>query len=206
MPGRNLEKIYASEVYYHVYNRGVEKRDIFMEDEDYRVFLNLLKRYLGSEKITNKFGREYPNYYERVDLISYCLMPNHYHLLIWVNDSKAMTELIKSVATAYSMYFNKKYKRVGKLFQDRFKASMIRSEEYLWHITRYIHLNPEDIGKTFDNYDYSSYKYFIGESNSEWLKPDVIKDMFAEANQDYREFLIDYQDFKRSLQKIEIFD
>ncbi|MCE7936546.1 hypothetical protein DYH10_02050 [Candidatus Saccharibacteria bacterium CPR2] len=204
MPARNIEKIYASEVYYHLYNRGVEKRDIFMDDEDYRVFLNLLKRYLGVEKFIDKFGREYPNYHERIDLISYSLMPNHYHLLLWVNDDMAMTDLLRSLATAYSMYFNKKYKRVGKLFQDRFKASMIRSEEYLWHITRYIHLNSEDIGKKFNEYKYSSYKYYEGKAQAEWVKPGVIIDMFKEANQDYKKFHEDYIDYRNSLKFIDL--
>jgi len=197
MPGKNLEKIYGSECYYHLYNRGVNKNTVFVDQEDYGVFLNLLKRYLSNSPVIDKKGRDYPWYGARLELLAFCLMPNHYHLLIFQSDPKAMTELIKSLGTSYGMYFNKKYKRVGPVFQSRFRASMIDSQQYLDHISRYIHLNP---GKTrYKNWEPSSYNYYLKNKTAEWVKPKRILDMFNGKVQEYSEFVADYEDYKEEL-------
>lgn len=111
MPSRHIEKIYGEDCYYHIFNRGVNRRDIFKDKNDYAVFLNLIKRYLSPEPIKDKQGREYPSYNNQIKLLAYCLMPNHYHLLVLQSDKEAMTKLMKSVCTAYTMYFNKKYQK-----------------------------------------------------------------------------------------------
>src|ERR1043166_5683188 len=125
MASRNLEKIYLEESVYHIYNRGINKRRIFLEDVDYAVFLNLLKRYLDKEPTKDRKGREYEWLHNRIELLAFCLMPNHFHLLLYQKDPEAMTRLLRGVCTSYTGYFNKKYKRMGPLFQDRFKASLI---------------------------------------------------------------------------------
>ena len=82
MPARNIVKQYDVDSYYHVYNRGVNKRKIFVDDEDYVVFLGLLKRYLGSGNEKDKYNRDYQSFYEELDLLAYCLMPNHFHSMV----------------------------------------------------------------------------------------------------------------------------
>lgn len=196
MPSRNRTKVYISDSYYHVYNRGLNKQSIFKDDYDYSVFLNLLKRYLSKESAKDKQGREYESLNSRVELLAFCLMPNHFHLLIYQNDELAMTTLLRRVSTAYSTYFNKKYRRTGPLFQERFKASRISKDNYLLHISRYIHMNPKDYKK----WDYSSLPYYIGESKADWVRPKKILDLF---NDDYMEFLRDYENRKRMLEEIE---
>ncbi len=202
MPGRNIEKVYIEDSFYHVYNRGLNKMDIFKDDEDYRVFLNLLKRCLGEKIQTNKKHREYPNFHNDLELLSYCLMPNHFHLLIRTKSKpKLLPELMKSVMTAYVMHFNKKYERTGPLFGKRYRAIRITSDEYLWHISRYIHLNPLDIGQDYKKYPYSSIDYYTGKKSSDWIKPDEILDMFTEAGENYGKFLEDYIDRKEELKE-----
>lgn len=186
MVSRNREKNYVPEAYYHIYNRGVEKRKIFIDDEDYRVFLNLFKRYLDREPVRDPSGREYDHLFERGELLAFCLMPNHFHLLLYVHDDEAMTRLMRGVATSYTTYFNKKYKRVGPLFQDRYKASHILNDAYLVHITRYIHLNPKD----WQDWPYSSLPYYLGKKSAAWIIPERILGMFEDGN--YREFVADY--------------
>ncbi len=203
MPGRNIEKVFVEDSFYHVYNRGLNKMNIFNDDADYRVFLNLLKRVLGEEVQKNRLHREYPNFHNDLELLSYCLMPNHFHMLIRTkNKPKLLAELMRSILTAYVMYFNKKNKRTGPLFGKRYRAVRITSDEYLWHISRYIHLNPLDIGQDYKKYPYSSIDYYTSKKSSDWVKPDEITDMFKEAKQDYGEFLKDYLDRKEELKEI----
>lgn len=204
MPGKNLNKLYVADSFYHVYNRGLNKKDIFTDDDDYRIFLNLLKRSLGEKIQTNIKGREYPNFHNDLELLAYCLMPNHYHLLIKTKDDpKLLPELMRSVITAYVMYFNKRYKRNGRLFEQHYRGVRIDSDDYLWHISRYIHLNPLDVGEDYKTYPYSSIDYYIGSKKSSWVKPDDITLMFEEAGEDYEKFLEDYLDRRQELKIIE---
>ncbi len=203
MPGRNIEKDYIEDSFYHAYNRGLNKMTIFKDDNDYRVFLNLLKRALGDEVQTDKQYRDYPNFHNDLELLSYCLMPNHFHLLIRTkNKPKLLPELMRSIMTAYVMYFNKKNNRTGRLFEQRYRAVRITSDDYLWHISRYIHLNPLDVGQDYKDYPYSSVGYYTQKKSSDWVKPDEIKDMFQEAKQDYGDFLADFVDRKEELNEI----
>ena len=105
-----------------------------------------------------------------------------------------MTQLLRSVCTAYTKYFNTKYKRVGHLFQDRFKASMISNDAYLLHISRYIHLNP----RQYLDWEFSSLPYYIGRQSAEWIRPEKILSQFA-STQEYLAFVTDYKDFRDSL-------
>lgn len=197
MPSKNRIKLYASDTYYHVYNRGVEKRIIFGEAEDYKVFMNLLKRYLDRRVQKDSKGREYDNLHDSLDLLCFCLMPNHFHLLLYTYDEKALTRLMRGVCTAYTYYFNRKYKRIGPLFQDRYKASIITNEAYLQHISRYIHLNP----KGWLAWPYSSLPYYRGSHEASWVKSSKILSIF-ESRERYLQFLSDYQETKASLDLI----
>jgi putative transposase len=196
MPSRNRVKDYGSETYYHLYNRGNNKDVIFQDSQDYAVFLNLLKRHLSPTETADKLGRPYRNLSKEVELLAFCLMPNHYHLLIYQYAEDGMTQLLRSVATAYSGYYNKKYNRIGRLFQDAFKASAIDSEPYLEHISRYIHLNPKD----WRTWEWSSLPYYSGKKTADWVKHQKVSEIFE--NEDYLEFVADYESHKDMLDKI----
>lgn len=120
MPSKNIVKQYIEGGIYHTYNRGVEKRDIFLDKEDYEFFLFLLKTYLQNPKDAmkglNPFSIQHREsaikqgaFYNQVELLAFALMPNHYHLLIKIHDPAALPSFMKSVMTIYVMYFNKKY-------------------------------------------------------------------------------------------------
>ena len=188
MPARNTIREYDAPAYYHVYNRGAGERMIFADASDKYKFLSLLERYLSNQKA----HAEYPTY--DAELVAYCIMGNHYHLLLFQeSDPGAISQLMKSVSTAYSMYFNRKYRAQGHVFQSVFRASRITNEPYLAHISRYIHLNPE----TYKTYKWSSLPYYVGKSAPVWLKPGRVRTMSAE---EYQVFLEDYRD-KRALLK-----
>ena len=196
MPGRNVVKQYSAEQYYHVYSRGVAKQLIFKDAQDYGYFLNLFKRYLSLKPTAHKLHYDYPCYHARIELVAFCLMPNHIHMLIFQHDEQAMADLMRSLLTSYSVYFNKKYGRVGPVFQSRYKASLILERSYLEHVTRYIHLNPSD----WRGYTYSSLPYYKQERHAQWLNPTSILTMFTDIS-DYLKFLEDYESQKYMLEK-----
>ncbi len=194
MPTKNRTKIYGADEYYHIYNRGIAKQDIFREEVDYFYFLSLFKRHLDTdEKYFDKFGREIKKYHDEVELVAYCLMPNHFHLLFYLKEAEGIEHIMRSTMTAYVMYFNKKYTRVGPLFQNRFLGSRISNEMYFWHISRYIHLNALDVGDgDYKQYPYSSYQYFIGSRHASWLHPERVI-ATVDDQRKYGDFVADYE-------------
>ena len=198
-------KQYVEEGYYHIYNRGVEKRKIFLDEQDYKVFLKYLKLYLDPpgklpiRKVSignNTFQtvpRPLKNYYDKVKLLSYCLMPNHFHLLIKQTDKKSIELFMRSLATKYSVYFNKKYNRVGSLFQGPYKAVLASDDIYLLHLSRYIHLNP---GKDSPyRMAYSSYPEYLQKRNTSWIYTKDILSHFKTAKKTSLKDMLSYQSF-----------
>jgi len=199
MPAKNSIKEYEVGGFYHVYNRGVEKRKIYVDDDDYKKFLSYLKLYLDSPnkqggKLKDISGRTIPpsrvlkNFQNSIELHAYCLMPNHYHLLIKQNDERSMPSFIQALTTKYSMYFNKKYKRVGGLFQGRYKCVRIKSEQQFTYISKYIHRNPYPDYPTGSDpeglvsYKYSSYGNYLRLFKQSWVKTDDILSYFSQGN------------------------
>ncbi len=192
MPKRNSIKVYGADQYYHIYNRGVAKQDIFREASDYYYFLSLFKRHLSPEQAVDSAGRKIVSYRDEVDLVAFCLMPNHFHLLCYLKQPDGIITLMRSVMTAYTMYFNKKYGRTGGLYEGVFLASRITNDAYLWHVTRYIHLNPMDLGRDYRSYPYSSLGYFAGTSHASWLAANRLVESSKDQTE-YLEFVADYE-------------
>ncbi|MCX6794162.1 MAG: transposase, partial [Candidatus Gottesmanbacteria bacterium] len=160
MPSRFQIKTYTENTFHHLFNRGVEKRPIFLDEKDYAVLLSYLKTYLSAkDDITLRAQATDPsvswrerdqalrllrmnNFYGTIRLLSYCLMPNHFHMVVWQKHGPGIDEFMNSLWTRYTMYFNRKYRRVGTLFQSVYKAVVVSSDEQLLHLTRYIHQNP----------------------------------------------------------------
>lgn len=166
MPSRNRVKQYVSGDYYHLYNRGVEKRRVFMDDQDYRVFLGLLKLYLSP---IDALAKPHLDLSDAVDLAAYCLMPNHFHLLVKQHTSRGIADLMRCVTVSYVMYFNRRHDRVGSLFQDVYKAVRVTSDRQLYQTEAYIHMNPASLVAEVGAYDYSSMRWL--RRPPAWLKP-----------------------------------
>lgn len=193
MASRNIIKPNVKNGYYHIYNRGVARRKIFKDEADYKVFLGYLKEYLSPppkpdaskndfkvrETIFRGIPRQPKNFHGKIDLIAYCLMPNHFHFIIKQIEHSAMREFFQSLLARYSTYFNKKYDRVGPLFQGRYKAVIVNSDPYLLHLSRYIHLNPAEYTKDLSK-SYSSYADYLKIRNTDWIKPSIILTFFKE--------------------------
>lgn len=202
MPQKNRIKIYVDDGYYHVYNRGVAKSTIFEDHEDYIAFLADLKFYLTpvpqnfkgpTLKVTTEdrtyiyFPSQQPkNHAGKIDLVAYCLMPNHFHLCIRQTDKMTMTNFMRSLSTKYSMYFNKKYQRVGSLFQGVYKGVRITDEQQFLYLTKYIHRNPlklvGDDPKKLSMYPYSSYPNYLGVIRQNWINTENVLTYFSQTN------------------------
>lgn len=196
---------FLNNYFYHIYNRGVEKRKIFMDEQDYYRFIHDLYEfndenptlnlayYLNSKTI--EVEPQYLKEKERnkkprkllVDILIFALMPNHFHLLVRQNKENGIKKFMQKLGTGYTMYFNKKYERVGCLFQGRFKAVLVQKNSHLIHLPFYIHTNPLDMivkseenskqAQTInflENYKWSSFQDYIGKKNF----PSVIRKKF----------------------------
>ena len=198
----------VNDQYYHIFNRGTEKRSIFTQSRDYNRFLqtffyyqftNLKKSFSKLTKseleLFKPFGDE-----KQVEIICYALMPNHFHFLIKQLKEGGISSFISKFCNSYSKYFNTKYSRVGPLFQARFKAVLIETDEQLIHVSRYIHLNPIVSGLTKDlnSYQWSSYlEYISGQAIICSLK-EILN--FFPSPKKYQEFVQDQIDYGTTLE------
>lgn len=196
--------------FYHLYNRGNGKRDIFLDEFDKKRFVKLLFVCNSTKPVVFKTIQGLPleeiNRGETlVDIGAHCLMPNHFHLLIREKIENGISVFLGKLATAYSMYFNKKNERTGKLFEGVFRAVHIDNDEYLKYLFAYIHLNPvklidptwkekgisdnEKAKKHLLEHKYSSYHDYIGAiSREESLI--INKNVFPKYFEDFKEFKI----------------
>jgi len=213
VPAKNIIKTYQRNGYYHLYNRGVENRNIFLDKQDYKAFLYFLKRYLT--KPPDKPGEVEPHWrsdlHEKLKLIAYCLMPNHFHFLVKQFTSRAITEFMRSLSNSYVRYFNNKHERVGPLFQGRYKAVLIDNESYLLHLSRYIHQNPLDLEEVgppdrsdlvgLAGYSYSSYGDYLKKRKTKWVHPEEILFFFKNARKTHLKDMLSYQSFVENFKK-----
>ena len=202
-----------------MYNRGVEKRIIFADDKDYRVFLryvaeatsprpdpaNIQETFTLKGEAFKGIPRQPKNFCDSIEINAYCLMPNHFHLLLKQKSAHDMNEFVQSICTRYSMYFNKRHKRTWKLFQGPYKASNIDTDEYLLHVSRYIHRNPFDKQLPKEKH-FSSYPIYLGLSRESWVKPNTVLAFFTTNRpislrtiRSYKSFVEDYEQNDRDI-------
>lgn len=165
---------------YHIFNRGARKQTIFLERRDYKRFLERVATY----------KKEYG-----VDVLAYCLMPNHYHFLLKQISDMPLSTFMLHLGTSYAKYFNLKYSEIGSPFQGRFRAKQVHTDEYLLQVSRYIHRNPKEIllltpGVTLETYPWSSYSLYLSPQMDKLVNQEFVLSNFASNNpsEDYRQF------------------
>lgn len=205
--------------YYHVFNRGVNKREIFTNRRDYARAIKLIKFYKSTEypirfskflllsidqrkQIWQRLSKE-TSY---VDILSYCLMPNHFHFLLKQTIDNGISKFISNFENSYTKYFNIKNNRSGHLFQGPFKATRIDSEYQLLHTSRYIHLNPYSsaIVRDFNeliNYEWSSFPEFIRTRKYGFCETKDILSNFKNPKA-YKAFTADQAEYQKTLEDI----
>lgn len=218
---------------YHLLNRGVDKRTIFLDTQDYARFVQGMFEFNSSHPVPNikrnsSFSAPSPSLggfdpkaatrgFEQemariVDIHGWCLMKNHYHLLVSERKEGGLTQFIRKLNIGYAKYFNEKYKRSGTLFQSRTKKVHINSDAHFLHILNYVHLNPLDyVNDAADwrerkitgheqaldylkEYKWSSYKDYIGSKNfPSILTTELFKEVFGDYEKEVREYLRDIE-------------
>jgi len=208
MPRRKL--VLANGQTYHVFNKCIQGVEIFCKKRDTEIFLLATKYYLQF-KPSAKFSvfRQQKSKYsinlknKLVNLLAYCLMPNHFHLILTQIKTKGIEKFISRLTNSFSHYFNTKYNRKGSLFESSFKAVRIATEQQLIHLTRYIHLNPVTsyLVNNPINYPYSSYKTYIGKHKEDFVDDSVIRSIFS-SRKEYKTFVLDRKDYQRQLAQL----
>jgi len=177
--------MYVENGIYHIYNRGCNKDNIFFSDDNCIYLLEKLE--------------EEKDKYE-IEVIAYCLMPNHYHLLLQQKSAKPISSYIQKIFNGYVQAINKEQDRSGTLFEGRSKSILIDKEEYLLHLIRYIHINPvvANIVKKSEQWEYSNYLEWIGERKGSLFSKEVFNNLF-DSHKQYQNFVVDYvEDLKIS--------
>ena len=205
------QAVFANGQFYHVFNRGVEKRMTFIDKRDYSRFIDSLNYYRprdqhvrfsfrGRITILNQDIRLGPLLAE---VVSYCLMPNHFHLLLKQVVDNGITTFLSKLSNSYTKYFNTRHRRVGPLFQGSFKAVRIESDEQFVHVCRYIHLNPliDYLTKDIRDYTYSSYLEYLGIKEG-FCHKNYVMDGFP-SPEAYEKFVLDQEDYGRSIKLLE---
>lgn len=189
--------IFAKNHIYHVFNRGVEKRKVFLDKQDYFRFIHDLFEFNDEEPAANLYYKtsNFQSYEAKprkignnehkrkllVEILAFCLMPNHYHLLLRQKKDGGIANFMQKLGTGYTMYFNQKYERAGSLFQGTYKAVEVENDAQLLHLPYYVHLNPVELVepnwkdreiknykkviKFLGSYRWSSYLDYTGKKN-----------------------------------------
>ena len=204
----------ATNYYYHVYNRGVDKRKVFLSNTFYYRFIRGLFEFNDLNAALNFSWRMRKENYrgsasiireQLVDIICFCLMPNHFHLILKQKRKEGIAKFMQKIGTGYTMYFNQKCQRTGSLFEGRFKAILIEGDEYLTHLSRYIHLNPvglvesgwkekgvknwQKVGRFLKQYKWSSYLDYLGKDNFTSIINKKFLLGYFKSGEEYRKFV-----------------
>lgn len=180
---------YLEDHYYHVYNRGAYRKKIFFEEENYRFLLRQIKKY------TEKYS---------ISLVAYCLMPNHYHLLLKMNPSGNMGQCLRSIFSSYTQALNKRYLLNGTILQGQCKQVHVATDEYCKHLIRYIHRNPVEakLCNTAGEWSFSDYQSWVSADCFEGSLRDAL---FANGSV-YRRFVEEYEHNDEDVLKSLVFD
>ena len=191
----SMRKTFVNVEFYHVYNRGTDKRFVFMDNYDFKRFLQSMEEFNSVEPIGSIYQNSFIKSQLRrptsklVNIICYCLNQNHYHMIIQQYADNGVSEFMRKLNGGYTKYFNWKHKRNGVLFQGKFKAIHIDSNEYLLHASAYVNLNNR-VHRLKNEHFFSSWNEFMKNENKSICKKNVILSQFK-SKVEYSNFAIE---------------
>ena len=210
-----IKPVFVDNEIYHMYNRGVAKQNIFNDERDYDRFSKTISYFLESkpaQKLSNidpdtlKLILNQPAKDPIVEILAYCLMPNHFHLLVKQLKVGGITNFTRRTFDSYTRYYNTRHDRVGTIYQGKVKGVHIDNDTQLLHVSRYIHLNPY-VDKLVDNptnYKWSSYQQYIRNYNNRACNTSFILSIM-DKGQSYKDFVMDYAEYARDIAYIKKF-
>lgn len=186
MHGRKLQ--FAAGCYYHLYNRGANRNIIFLNDDDYAAFLMRLKK---------------STILHETVVIAYCLMPNHFHLLVRQETEERSGLAVQHACNGYAQLYNRRHQHSGTLFQGRFQRILVDNDEYLRHLCRYIHINPVKDGFAIqpELWPYSNYQEWIGQRHGSLIDHEFVRSLFGSPAA-YREFVAAWSQRKQAAESL----
>lgn len=217
MPGRKIPLV-TGEIY-HVLNRGITSQLTYIDKRDCQRFIQTMFYYQNTSRLVKysrfirfsqsqrqEFMENFKGKNFLVEIIAFCLMPNHFHLLLKQTKDKGISQFMSNLANSYTRYFNTKQDRGGPLFQDKFKAVFIENEEQFLHVGRYIHLNPfsSHVAKNLNDlekYPFSSLPEYLNPGENDFCAKSIILDQFTRPLS-YKKFVFDQADYQRKLEEI----
>lgn len=213
---RRLIPIVPQQVY-HVFNRSIAKQPIFLNQRDYQRFLETILFYsfdkpgirfshfnrLDQNQKSKFLENLKRNVKKNIQILSFCLMPNHFHFLIKELNGSGIVKFMGNLQNSYAKYFNTKNKRTGGLFQSTFKVVRIENDEQFIHVARYIHLNPYTSYilkklQEIENYNWSSLGHYLNKVNYEFIFSKYLMSFFSSVEK-LRKFTLDQADYQRKL-------
>lgn len=211
--------VFANNEIYHVFNRGVERRPTFTDKNEYTRAMTSINFYRFRQSLTGLASYLKLNLEKRdalskslfdeknklVEIISYCLMPNHFHLLLKQMTNNGISMFLSNFTNSYTRYFNIKHTRIGPLYQGVFKAVRMESTEQLIYVNRYVHLNPVASlivpENNLDTYPWSSLVEYLEEGQEKICNTKIILDQFPSI-ESYRKYVHDQIDYAKKLEQI----
>jgi len=202
--------LFISGEIYHIFNRSVAGIPIFKGKRESEIFLDAIKFYLQPKPPTkfSIYRKSRPSFPLNLDqkivtIINYCLMPNHFHLTLKQEMENGIKQFLHRISNSFAHYYSIKYKKRGHVFEDKYKAVRIETEEQLLHLSRYIHLNPVTsyLVEKPEEYPYSSYKTYLGKEKSDMIDSSYVLNHFSSLKE-YQEFVLSQKDYQRTLSEI----
>jgi putative transposase len=212
----NRNMTFVTSYVYHVYNRGIDGRSVFTNTLEHDRFISLIDfyrhsdvpmRYSKYQDLPASLQTEATKNIEKlpcmVTILAYCLMPNHFHLLLRQEKEHGIIQFVGNISNGHAKYYNSKHKRKGPLFQNSFKAVWVETDEQLLHVSRYIHLNPVTSSiipvNRLESYPWSSYRMYLGNETSFVETQEVLSHF--QTTQKYKQFIVDQIDYAKELHK-----
>ncbi|PIP88125.1 hypothetical protein COW80_02045 [Candidatus Beckwithbacteria bacterium CG22_combo_CG10-13_8_21_14_all_01_47_9] len=211
MPSIYLRRNFKPNTFHHLCNRGGFQHKIFRKKKDYEVFTDILKYYLhhpeypSLSKLSEPKIKKIKKSPQPYRLLAYCLMPNHFHLLMQqCEDSPTLSAFMKKISVTYAMYFQYQYHHSGGLFQGKFRSVQFYRDDSLLYVSKYIHLNPRGMeGSDPSIYLWSSLSDYLNSSNKNWLHPEVIFNTFfaksGDPRREYKQYIFTPADAEKEI-------
>lgn len=191
------ETRYFTNRVFHVWGRAIDDMQSFPERRDKRAFLERIERYMSPREIRDTNYRPYRKLIEKAEVLAFCVLDNHYHLLILQKQEGGLIDLMKPLLTSYGRYFNDTHGRRAQIFESPYSVRALDDHEDVRHMIMYVHTNHEVIGP---NYEFCSHREYVGERTTDWVASRLGLALFKSADEYASLVVIEWQKIRERKQ------